>query len=327
MRKVKWGVLGTADIAKGCTIPGMQMADNCELYAIAGRSAQKAEQFKTEFGFEKAYDSYEALLADSEVEAVYIPLPNHLHYEWVMKAIEAGKNILCEKPMTPTAKMAEELFAAAEAKGVILMEAFAYLHSPYVQSLKDVIDSGIIGDIQYIETEFLTQGYDMSNIRVHKEMYGGATYDLGCYCTSLILTLLDKEPVKVQSLAEFTKEGVDFFETTFMRFDDTLTASFNCGMNLGVNTNDRMDHLYVNGTKGNIKSYVGYNIPGDLTYTVTTYEDGKEIVKKVNAPQNYSLEVAQLGRCITDGEKPHVSKEFTIKNLALIDTILKNINY
>ena len=109
MRKIRWGVLGTAGIAKGCTIPGMLLAENCELYAVAGRDPDKAEQFKTEFGFERSYGSYEELLADPAVEAVYIPLPNHLHYEWVIRAAEAGKHILCEKPMAPDAKQAEEM--------------------------------------------------------------------------------------------------------------------------------------------------------------------------------------------------------------------------
>ena len=135
MKKVKWGVLGTAGIAMGCTIPGMQQADNCELYAIAGRNPEKVKAFQEKFGFEKTYTEYEALLADENVVAVYIPLPNQLHYEWVMKAIEAGKHVLCEKPLAPTAEQAEELFSAAREKGVFLMEAFAYLHTPYITAL------------------------------------------------------------------------------------------------------------------------------------------------------------------------------------------------
>ena len=130
MRKISWGVLGTAGIARGQTIPGMVEAENCERYAIAGRSMEKALAYQKEFGFERAYDSYEALLNDPRVEAVYIPLPNHLHMEWAMKAMDAGKHVLCEKPLAPTAKQAEAMIACAKANGVFLMEAFAYLHSP-----------------------------------------------------------------------------------------------------------------------------------------------------------------------------------------------------
>lgn len=325
MKKVKWGVLGTAGIARGCTIPGMQLAENCELYAIAGRSIEKANQFKEEFGFEKAYGDYESLLADDNVQAVYIPLPNELHYEWVMKAIEAGKNILCEKPITPTKKQAEELFEAAEKKGVILMEAFAYLHTPYVSAVKAEIESGIIGDVKYIETAFLTSDYDISNIRMRRETYGGSLYDLGCYCTSMITWLLGKEPDSIMGFAEFSKEKVDKFASVMMKYGDDLRAAFSSGMILETEKDRRHDRLYINGTKGYIKSDVEYNQAGELSYRVCV--DGVETVKKVSVPQNYSLEVSQLGRCITDGEKPHVSKEFSLMNADVLGRVLDTVGY
>ena len=184
MRKIRWGVLGTAGIAKGCTIPGMLLAENCELYAVAGRDPDKAEQFKTEFGFERSYGSYEELLADPAVEAVYIPLPNHLHYEWVIRAAEAGKHILCEKPMAPDAKQAEEMQEAAREHGVVLMEAFAYLHSPLITAIKAELERGAIGEVCYLENAFVTSDYDLSNIRMRRETLGGSVYDLGCYCLS-----------------------------------------------------------------------------------------------------------------------------------------------
>lgn len=325
MRTVKWGVLGTAGIARGCTIPGMQLAENCELYAIAGRSLEKAEQFKKEFGFEKAYGSYEELLADSAIEAVYIPLPNELHYEWVMKAIEAGKNILCEKPITPTAKQAKELFDAAKAKGVILMEAFAYLHTPYIKALQDEIAAGTIGDVRFIETAFLTSDYDVSNIRMRKETFGGATYDLGCYCTTMILRMLGKMPKKVQALAEYSDQNVDRFTSAYLIFDDGVRAAFECGMVFETDMDRRWDRLFIHGSKGSIRSYVEYNESGDLSYTI--WKDGKEEVKTVSVRQNYSLEVEQLGRCITEGEERHVSAEFSIQNAKMIDMVLEAIGY
>lgn len=325
MGKIKWGVLGTADIAMGCTIPGMKLADNCELYAIAGRKAEKVEEFKDKFGFAKGYTDYNELLADSEIEAVYIPLPNHLHYEWVMKAIEAGKNVLCEKPLAPTAKQAAELFEAAKNKGVILMEAFAYLHTPYIAALKNEIEQKTIGDVCYIESAFITSHYDLSNIRMQKECFGGATYDLGCYCTSMILTMLGKEPVKVQAVAEYTEQGVDMLTTAIMQFGDGIRASFTCGMNLEKEMGRRFDRLYIHGSKGYIKSDVAYNEAGELAYRICI--DGKEETKKVDVCQNYSLEVAQLGRCISDGEKPHISEEFSIANAKILDRVLGAINY
>ena len=122
MGTVKWGVLGTANIAAGCTIPGLKLSESSYLYAIAGRNLQKAEDFKNRFGFEKAYGSYDELLEDSEVQAVYIPLPNHLHYQWVKKALQKGKHVLCESPVSLTKKTCEELFEIAEKNKCILME-------------------------------------------------------------------------------------------------------------------------------------------------------------------------------------------------------------
>lgn len=325
MEKVKWGVLGTADIARGCTIPGMQIAENCELYAIAGRKIEKAEQFKKEFGFEKAYGSYDELLADEDIKAVYIPLPNELHYEWVMKAIEAGKNVLCEKPLAPTKEQAQELFDAAEAKGVILMEAFAYLHAPYVAAVKAEIEAGTIGDVKFIETAFLTSDYDISNIRMRRETYGGGLYDLGCYCTSMITWLLGKEPESVLAFAEFTEKKVDKFASAMLKYDDGVRAAFSSGMVFETEKYRRHDRLYVNGTKGYIKSDVEYNQSGELSYRVCV--DGTETVKTVSVPQNYSLEIAQLGRCITDGEKPHVSKEFSLMNASVLGRVLEEAGY
>jgi len=325
MAKIKWGVLGTASIAKGCTIPGMKLADNCELYAVAGRSLSKAESFKEEFGFEKAYGSYEELLADENIQAVYIPLPNDLHYEWCMKAMEAGKNVLCEKPLAPTKKVAEELFAKAKEKGVVLMEAFAYLHSPYVDALKAELDSGVIGDIKYIESAFMVQSCEPDNIRMFKSKFGGSVYDLGCYSTSLMVWLLGNEAESATGVAEFTDDGVDIFATAYLKFPGDIRASINCGMIFGTERPSRMDRLYIHGTKGCIKSPVEFNQSGELSYTVNV--DGKEVVKTVNAKQNYSLEVMQLGRCITDGEKPRVSPEFSIKNAATVDDVLNAIGY
>ena len=323
MRKIKWGVLGTAGIARKCTIPGMQLAENCELYAIAGRNPEKVEDFVSAFGFEKGYTSYDALLDDPEVEAVYIPLPNNLHREWTIKALNKKKHVLCEKPIAPTAAEAEEMIAAANANGVVLMEAFAYLHSPFIQEIKNVIDAGTIGKITYFESAFLTPGYTLDNIRVRRETFGGSVYDLGCYCTSLSRWLLGEEPTDVKAVAEFTEQKIDIHTNAMMNYPSGVKASISCGMCLGEG--NRIDRWTICGTKGKIVSTEQFNGAGELKFEIYT-ADGCE-VKTVSTPQNYSLEVAQLGRCITDGETPHVSHEFTISNAEILDKILMTIGY
>ena len=321
---VKWGVLGTASIAKGCTIPGMKMAQGCQLYAIAGRDADKVELFKKEYGFEKGYVGYENLLADEEVQAVYIPLPNGLHYEWVIKALKAGKHVLCEKPLALSASDAEEMYRVAEENGVILAEAYAYLHSPYVKALKEDVKNGVIGDIFYIESAFLTQGYK-EDIRLYKELGGGAMYDLGCYCTTMILSLIDAKPSYVKASAEMSDKGVDLFTAGIIGFENGTRASFNVGMMMGIGTNARYDRLYIKGTKGYIRSDVEFNQEGELSYQVITEEGITE--RKVSAKQNYCLEVEQLCRAIAGEEAPAVSPEFSIKNAEVIDAVLKDIGY
>lgn len=325
MKKINWGVLGTAGIARGQTIPGMLQAENCNLYAVAGRSKEKAQAFQKEFGFEKAYDSYDALLSDPQVEAVYIPLPNELHYEWTMKAMQAGKHVLCEKPLAPTPEQVERLYAAADEYGVVLMEAFAYLHSPYMQALKEDLANGVIGDVLYLESTFITSDYNIQNIRMRKETFGGSVYDLGCYCTTMALWLLGQEPEKVQAIAEFSDRGIDTLTTTILTFPDGVKAQLTSGMILATDKDYRIDRLQIHGTKGSIRSDVRFNQEGQLQYTVWT--EAGETVKTVFAPQNYRLEVEQLGRCIQNGEKIHVSKEFSLANSRLLQTILEKIGY
>lgn len=321
---IKWGVLGTAAIAAGCTIPGMKQAEGCELCAIAGRNEQKVQAFKEQFGFSKGYIGYDALLADEQVQAVYIPLPNNLHYEWVMKAIAAGKHVLCEKPLALNLKEAEEMYAAAKEKGVILAEAYAYLNSPYVKALKEDVRSGIIGEVDYVETAFLTQGYS-EDIRLYKPLGGGAMYDLGCYCTTMILSLLDANPTWIQAGAEMSGEGVDTMTTALIKFDNGARASFTVGMMLGIDTGERMDRLYIRGSKGHINSFVEYNQAGELEYTIVA--DGKEMTRKVTARQNYALEVEQVNKAITGSEDLIVTPEFSMKNAKLMEEILKKIGY
>lgn len=325
MRKINWGVIGTAGIAKGCTIPGMQLAENCNLYAIAGRTMEKAKAYQEEFGFQVAYDSYDELLADPNVEAVYIPLPNELHYEWTIKALNAKKHVLCEKPLAPTPDQIQEMFACAKANGVLLMEAYAYLHNPLMAAIKKEVKSGVIGDVRYMESQFITSDYDVSNIRMRKETYGGATYDLGCYTTTQILWMLEDEPVKVQAVADFSDRGIDTCTTGLLSFADGKKATFTCAMVLATEKDRRIDCLRIHGTLGDIRTDAQFNQAGELTYTLTIGEES--VVKTVSVPHNYCLEVEQLGRCITDGELPHISEDFSMKNARLMEKILNIIGY
>ena len=322
MEKVKWGVLGTADIARGQTIPGMMLAEHCERYAIAGRRIEKAKSYQEEFGFQKAYGSYDELLADPEVQAVYIPLPNDIHCEWTVKALKAKKHVLCEKPLALCEAQVKEMFAAAEENGVFLMEAFAYLHSPFVKAVKAELDAGVIGEIRYFESEFVAGRRPDTDIRLKKETGGGAFYDLGCYPLSMTLWLLGKEPDDVKAAAQFSEKQIDLFTSAMLIYENGPVAKIDCGM---LPIPGRQDRFCAFGSEGKIISPVEFNECGEIPYTVI--RNGVAETKTVSAPNNYCLETEQLSRCILYGEKPHVSKGFSLMTARVTDRILNAIGY
>lgn len=320
MGNVKWGVLGTADIARGQTIPAMKLAENCDLYAIAGRSLEKAQGFQREFGFEKAYGSYDELLSDPVVEAVYIPLPNDLHCAWAVRALNAKKHVLCEKPLAVTKAQAESMFRAAEENGVCLMEAFAYLHSPFIDAIQKEVET--LGELRYMESAFITTRRPDTDIRLRRETFGGAMYDLGCYALSMALRLIGREPDNVRAYAQFSDKHIDLYTSALLLYANGPVAKLDCGMLL---PRGRLDRFHIYGARGEIHSPVQFNQPGEISYTVI--RDGKRETKTVVAPNNYQLEIEQLGRCIRKGEKPHVSKAFSLSCAGVMDQILSEAGY
>lgn len=320
MKKVKWGVLGTANIAKKETIPGMRQAENCELYAIAGRTLEKAKAFQEMFGFQKAYGSYEELLEDSEVEAVYIPLPNHLHKEWVLKAAAHKKHVLCEKPMSGSGKDTKEMFRACEAAGVHLMEAYAYLHSPLMKKLKEQIEEGLIGTVNFIESVFYTPGYE-EDIRIHRETLGGAMYDLGCYTLTFANALFGEKPESVKVVSNFTEEHIDDLTCGFLIYPNHRRAVFHCAMF----PNSRGDRSYIYGSDGGLEVPISFNAKGRQTWYLKKGEERTEF--SIEIPNNYQLEVEQFGNCLLYGEKPKVSRAFSIAAAESMDMILRESGY
>ena len=322
MKNVRWGILGTAGIARSQTIPAMQQAENCDLCAIAVRDPEKARSFQEEFGFEKVYTDYDVLLADPDVEAVYIPLPNDLHYEWVLRALNAGKHVLCEKPLALSEAQEDEMFRTAEANNVYLMEAFAYLHSPLIAAVKRELEAGTIGEVRYLASAFLGGLPRKGDYRWRKSAGGGAAYDLCCYPIGLALWLLGREPDRVRAMAQFSDQGVDLFTSVMFQYKDGLVASLDGGM---LENAPRMDRFHILGTWGEIYSPVQFNQCGEIPYTVV--RDGKEETKNVLVPNNYRLELEQLSRCVRREEKPMVTRSFSMSVARTLDKVLREIGY
>ena len=227
MTPVKWGIVSTADISRK-VIPGAHASDKVDLVAVASRDQAKADAFAQEMEIPRTHSSYEALLADPEIEAVYIPLPNTLHVEWSIKAMEAGKHVLCEKPLSRHPDDVTAAFDAAERTGMLLSEAFMYRHNPQTKKLKELVDGGAIGELRLIRSSFSYSLYDTGNIRLRPEVEGGALMDVGCYCVSGS-RLLGGEPTEVRAEAWYGPTDTDWVFTGLLRFPNDVLATFDCG--------------------------------------------------------------------------------------------------
>lgn len=325
---VKWGVLGTAAILDRHTAKAMQAANNCELYAIAGRNPEKVEQFREKYGFKVGYTSFDELLEDPEVQAVYVPLPNAMHATWTIRALKAGKHVLCEKPFAPSEADARAMFEAAHANNVQLMEAFAYQHSPFIKDICGAISLGEIGDLTYVEAELVSSDSDVSDPRMRRETLGGAMYDLGAYPASFIQRIIGEEPLRVEAMAMFTEEEVDFHTEAYMEYASGVRASLRCGMDLVRDPWTAVDHFRIYGTKGSIEPVrFAFNAKGPLVYKIRTFDGSVKEKRVVECPDNYQLEIEQFGRVIEQGEAPVVSEEFTIANARTMERILNTVGY
>lgn len=328
MQKIRWGVLGTSWISQAQTIPGMLQSGNCELYAIAGRNAEKVAKFVRNFGFRKGYIGYDAMLADPNVQAIYVALPNDLHSEWVERCLNSGKHVLCEKPLTQSCAESERLFSLAMQKNLLLMEAFAYLHSPLIAAIRAELDSGIVGDICFMESAFISTYAPPDNFRTQRKHFGGSIYDLGCYPISAILWMLRQNPTNICACANFSPTGVDTYCSGLLSFDKSAQAAFACGFTLPCDTNGkflRIDRFRIVGTKGVLDTPARFNQCGNLFYTRTS--GGISICKSVYVPQNYQLEVEQFSRSIVGLESPLVSPSFSLSVASILDKVLEKVGY
>jgi D-xylose 1-dehydrogenase (NADP+, D-xylono-1,5-lactone-forming) len=224
---VRWGIISTADINRRL-IPGAHASPKVDLLAVASRDKSRAEEYAREWRIERAYGSYDELLADPDVEAVYIPLPNTMHAEWSIKALDAGKHVLCEKPFSRHVDEVEASFDAADRNDRLLSEAFMYRHNPQTARVRELIADGAIGTLRLVRSAFSYSLYDTDNIRLRTEVEGGALMDVGSYCVNGS-RLLAGEPESVYASAWFGETGTDWVFTGTMRFPGDVFALFDCG--------------------------------------------------------------------------------------------------
>ena len=322
--RVKWGILGVANIAVRKVIPGMQAGRWCEISAIASRDLTKAKSAASQLGIPTAYGSYDELLADQEIEAVYNPLPNNLHVEWTTKAAQAGKHVLCEKPIAMNAEEALTLWNVRNQTGVKIQEAFMVLTHPQWVSTLNLIREGRIGDVCSVEGHFSYNNQDPNNIRNIRETGGGGLMDIGCYMIFFARLIFGAEPKRVVSLIEEnTATRTDILTTALLEFPSGH-ASFTCGTRLTP-----YQRVQVIGTKGRLEVQIPVNAPPDEVCRIFL-DDGSSLsgtsieTIEFELCDQYTIQGDLFSQAIKENHEPILSLEDSIRNMAVVDAVFRS---
>jgi len=318
MGKIRWGVLSTARIATTQVIPAMQQGANSEVTAIASRDRQRAETTARTLGIARAYGAYDALLADPEIDAIYNPLPNEQHVPWSIKALEAGKHVLCEKPLALTADEAQTLVdAAARFPRLKVMEAFMYRHHPQWQRAKGMVDAGAVGELRTIQSFFSYSNVDPGNIRNQVEHGGGGLMDIGCYNVSFSRLIYGAEPRRVCSMVEYDPRfHTDRLVSAMLDFGRG-TATFTCSTQLSP-----YQRVSIFGTAGRIEIEIPVNAPADRACRLWHAHDAT-IDEQVFAVCNqYTLQGDAFSRAIMDDLPVPTPLEDAVANMRVIEAIV-----
>ena len=318
--KIRWGVLSTARIGVAKVIPAIQQSNLGVVTAIASRSVVKARETAGKLGIPKAYGSYEELLRDPDVDAIYNPLPNHLHVSWSLKALEAGKHVLCEKPV---AMDAEEGRMLLEASGrfphLKIMEAFMYRFHPQWIKAKSLVDEARIGQLKTVHSFFSYHNADPGNIRNIADIGGGGLMDIGCYCISLSRYLFGSEPVRVSGQIERdTILGTDILTSAMLDFS-AGTATFTCATQL-------IPYQRVNifGTTGRIEIEIPFNAPPDKT-TRLWLQDGSGMEEFLFDPcDQYTLQADAFAKAVIEQAPVPTGLDDAVANMKVIDSVFKS---
>jgi predicted dehydrogenase len=313
---LRWGVLGVADIAVHKVIPAIKASLEGQVVAIASRSDDRAKSAAEGLGIPRWFGSYDALLEDPEIEAVYVPLPNHLHKEWTLAAAAAGKHVLCEKPLAMSSQDAREMIAACEGAGVKLMEAFMYRLHPMWVEVRSLIDEGEIGDLVAIQSFFSYYNDDPSDIRNIPEVGGGALYDIGCYPVNVGRMLFGSEPTVVKSSIRRDADfGTDTMTSVVLDFDGRH-MTFTCSTRMA-------DHQWVGiqGTKGRLVVEIPFNIPPDRSTRILQYGDGGETIHEIPPSDQYGVQADAFARAIRNDTAVPAPVVDAVGNLVVIEQI------
>ena len=316
-RKLRWGVLSAANIGRKAFIPGVQQfGERGEIVAIGSRNKEVADAVAADLGIPEAYGSYDELLA-ADVDALYIPLPNHLHAEWSMKAADAGKHVLCEKPLAMSADEAQQMVDHCAAAGVLLREAFMYRFHPQWIRAKEIVDSGELGRLMAVQTWFSYFNRDPDNIRNVPEYGGGAVMDIGCYPINLSRWLFGAEPFEIEDAVYRDPDfGTDVLTSAILRFGGAH-ATFTCSTQLYDD-----QRVHIRGTSGMVDIEIPFNAPNDRETRIFVTVDGERRTETFPICDQYALQADAFADALvadTDNWAPAVD---AVANMKVIEAVL-----
>lgn len=320
MRKLRWGILSTALIGTAKVIPAMQVGEYCRIDAIASRDPARAQAVARELGIPRAHGAYEALLADPEIEAVYIPLPNHMHVPWSIRALEAGKHVLCEKPIGLSAAEARQLLAAAQRHPHLkVMEAFMYRLHPQWQRARQLVMEGAIGELRTIQTFFSYYLTDPTNVRNVADWGGGGLMDIGCYCVSLARFIFDAEPQRVCGIVEYDPVmKVDRLASGILDFGRG-TATFTCATQLTP-----YQRVNVCGTEGRVEIEIPFNAPVDRPCRIW-HQRGDDVEEILLPTTNqYTVQGDRFSLAVLNDTPAPTPLEDAVANMEVIEAIVRS---
>ena len=320
MDKVRWGIMSTAGIGATKVIPAMQKGSHCDIQGIASRSLENAKALATKLKIPKTFGSYEELLGCAEIDAVYIPLPNHLHVPWSIKALEAGKHVLCEKPIALSAAEAQELLDASKKHPDLkIMEAFMYRHHPQWQKARELASSGEIGSLQTIQAFFSYYNTDPTDIRNMAGIGGGGLMDIGCYTISLARFIFGAEPQKVCGLMEYDPQlEVDRITTAILDFGRS-TSTFTCSTQMAP-----YQRVNIFGTRGRIEIEIPVNAPPDQPCRL--WYQTQDQIEEISFPicDQYTIQGDLFSRAIINNTDVPTPLEDAVANMKVIDALVES---
>ena len=320
MKKVRWGVLSSAKIGLEKVIPAMQKGVYCEIAAMASQSLERGKAAAAQLGIPQAYGSYEELLADDNIDAIYIPLPNHLHVPWTKKALEAGKHVLCEKPIGLNTAEAEDLLACAKKHSQLkVMEAFMYRHHPQWLKAQQLVNEGKIGNLLNIHSFFSYYNADPANIRNMAEIGGGGLMDIGCYCISLARFIFNSEPQRVLGKMEYDPEfKTDRLCSGQLDFGDQ-SSTFTCSTQL-----TSYQRVNIFGTEGRIEIEIPFNAPPDQPCRIWHQQDEKLEEITFELCDQYTIQGDLFSQAILNKTEVPTPLVDSVKNMRVLDAVINS---